>query len=67
MRAAGPWVRGQPGLQLEFQDIQDYRETLPHKKTKQKQNNLPQTKENKPTTATTTNPTKPNTTRKHLG
>jgi hypothetical protein len=31
-RQADFWVRGQPGLQSEFQDSQDYRETLSQKK-----------------------------------
>jgi hypothetical protein len=33
-RQAVFWVRGQPGLQCEFQDSQDYRETLSWKKKK---------------------------------
>ena len=35
-RQAHFWVRGQPGLQSEFQDSQGYRETLSQKNKKQK-------------------------------
>jgi hypothetical protein len=35
-RQADFWVRGQPGLQSEFQDSQSYRETLSWKTKKRK-------------------------------
>jgi hypothetical protein len=44
-RQAGFWVRGQPGLQSEFQDSQGYTEKPCLKKQNKKQNKTKQTKQ----------------------
>jgi hypothetical protein len=49
-RQADFWVRGQPGLQSEFQDSQGYTEkTLSRKRTKQNKTKQNKTKQNKET------------------